>query len=317
MKLTVVLIFFLLFSVTAGAQSFVVFTGEKDGNSDLFRMDLKTLSSEKVTNLPSNEMQATVSPDGRRIVFVSDKGGGNSLYIAELANPASGWSDISLGMGSHANPAFSPDGKKIAVTYAPDPERIYANTRLVQLDLETKKQSILIDSTSLNPASDSQAVMAVDTACWIDLENLVFSEVEFSDSDFLRITSSGIFRLKIGDPKPVHLAGGESYFDDTGNARGYRATMPKIVGQYITYSAIEGKIRRTPMYMTFDGKDKKVLPFSDSDFFGPVFIVGMDFLYGIQDDDGKLGLAIGRAGEKERKTISFPGSAMEPVLVTP
>ncbi|MEM7668769.1 MAG: Tol-Pal system protein TolB, partial [Pseudomonadota bacterium] len=54
------------------------------------------------------------SPDGTQIVFESDRGGGQQLYIM----PASGGSAqrISFGKGSYGTPVWSPKGDSIAFT---------------------------------------------------------------------------------------------------------------------------------------------------------------------------------------------------------
>jgi len=305
----------LLVSTGAAAQPFAIFTGEKDGNADLYRIDLKNFKIEALTQSPSNEFQAAVSPDGRQVAFVSDKDGAHSLYLMDLASPSAEWKNISLGIGAHANPAFSPDGKKIVVSYSPDPERIFSNSRLVSLELDSKKQNVLLDSTKWTSAGEGQAFLFLDRPLWIDSENIVFVAIEYGDLESMRITSSGIFRMNVADPKPIHLCGGESYFDEDGNPKGYKASFVKKVGNFLTYVAVQGHTDRTPMWMDFDGKEKKVLPIHDPDFFGPVFLLDKDFLYGVQDQESNLKLAYTKDGEKEKKLIPFPGNAYEPILI--
>ena len=301
-------------TISAGAAG-LVFTGEKDGNSELFRFDPKIMQIEQLSSASSNEMQAAISPDGVTVAFISDKSGAPSLYLAGINQLKSEWNNISTGMGAYANPAFSPDGSKIAVRYAPDPELPLTKTQLVIVDPMTKKQTVLLESSILFPGSDQEPVYVIDRPEWLDDQTLLFVIIEYADLETMRITSSSIKRVTLNDGKVIQVAGGESYFDEKGQGRGYKASMPKKNGGLISFVAIEGNVDRTPMSMTLEGKDKKVLPIQDPQFFGPVWNVGKEFWYGIQDDDGKPSIVIKSDGEKTRKTIPFAGPAFEPAFI--
>jgi len=62
----------------------IVLTLSKDGNPDLYVMDLKSRQLTRVTRTRyAAEASPSWSPDGRRIVFVSDKSGSPQLYVAD------------------------------------------------------------------------------------------------------------------------------------------------------------------------------------------------------------------------------------------
>lgn len=295
-------------------DSAIFFTGEVNGNADLYRLLIPSMKVTPLTRAPSQEIQPAIAPDEKRLAFISDKSGANSLYMVDLENPTATWTNLSIGIGAHANPAFSPDGAQLAFSYAPDPEEPLKNTRLMVLDLKTKKATAILDSVNWPSAKEARAYRVVDRPQWIDVENLVFVAIDYSDDEARRITSSGIHRLHLPDGKTTHLAGGESYFSAEGKPQGYRATMPRSTGKSMTFVAVEGQFNRTPMVMTADGKNKRVLPIQDADFFGPALPLGKDFLYVFQDQDGKTGLALQTPPDKVRKAISFAGTAMDPVL---
>jgi TolB protein len=55
-----------------------------------------------------------MSPDGRRVVFESDRGGAQQLYVMNA--DGSGVQRISYGQGRYATPVWSPRGDLIAFT---------------------------------------------------------------------------------------------------------------------------------------------------------------------------------------------------------
>lgn len=86
----------------------------RDGNSDVYIMDLRTRNLQRLTAGPGIDISPSFSPDGSRIVFESDRSGSQQLYIM----PASGGeaTRITFGQGSYATPSWSPRGDYIAFT---------------------------------------------------------------------------------------------------------------------------------------------------------------------------------------------------------
>ena len=85
---------------------------EQRGNIDIYRMDLATRSTERLTTDPSIDVSASFSPDGRQIVFQSDRGGTPQLYT--MKSDGSSPKRISFGDGRYNQPVWSPRGDKIA-----------------------------------------------------------------------------------------------------------------------------------------------------------------------------------------------------------
>ena len=55
----------------------------QDGQTDIFEMDLRTQSMERLTRSPSIDTSPSYSPEGNAIVFNSDRGGTQQLYIMD------------------------------------------------------------------------------------------------------------------------------------------------------------------------------------------------------------------------------------------
>src|SRR3546814_11632168 len=84
------------------------------GNTDIYRVSANGGRSERLTNSPGIDVGGSYSPDGRQIVFESDRSGGQQLYVmnADGSNPHR----ISFGCGRYATPEWSPRGDLIAFT---------------------------------------------------------------------------------------------------------------------------------------------------------------------------------------------------------
>jgi Tol biopolymer transport system component len=91
----------------------IVFTSERNGSADLFRVNADGSGLTQLTSDPSYEDQAAFSPDGKQLAFVSTRGTGYAnLWILDLATKRA--KALTSGPGGDFRPAWSPDGKWIA-----------------------------------------------------------------------------------------------------------------------------------------------------------------------------------------------------------
>jgi eukaryotic-like serine/threonine-protein kinase len=69
------------------------------------------------SNGPGLEMHPTWSPDGSRLAFVSDRGGGSHVWVRGVRDgaPVGGARQLTSGEGADVLPAWSPDGSTIAL----------------------------------------------------------------------------------------------------------------------------------------------------------------------------------------------------------
>jgi hypothetical protein len=111
----------------------VAFSGWRNGQFDIFFLDLAT---KKITNFTNDEMYdgaPVFSPDGRSLVLVSTTGAGNKIFRIDLAKPGVRYA-LTTGESNENDPVFSPDGKRIYFTSdRKGPENIFS------LDLESGK----------------------------------------------------------------------------------------------------------------------------------------------------------------------------------
>ncbi|GAB4278673.1 MAG: hypothetical protein Kow0029_22150 [Candidatus Rifleibacteriota bacterium] len=299
----------------------VVFSGQVNGQFDLFRCNLEDGKIVRLTDTKADELMPSVSPDGKKIVFVSDRQGANSLYLAELNNIAAA-SYISAGIGAYANPVFSPDGSKIMAQYAPDPEEQFKNTKIVILDPATKSQVVVIDSKLLNVPDNSETILMVDRPVWVSESIFVYVLAEMTDEISGRITRSTLYMFDMKNRKSIRMGGGESYFTDEGRSMGFKAAMPKLIAgqqsaKVLSFVAIRGAVDRQPMSLSLSGSGKGPLAIKDQSFFGPVLYDGKTWVYGTMDNNGITGLSYLSDINEPPQRLGFPGRIIYPELISP
>ncbi|RYY30257.1 MAG: hypothetical protein EOO04_05295, partial [Chitinophagaceae bacterium] len=78
---------------------------------DIFVADLNGKIVKQLTNSPGYDAEATISPDGKKMIYTSTKDGDIDLYIMDLATGKE--KRITTEIGYDGGAWFSPDGKKI------------------------------------------------------------------------------------------------------------------------------------------------------------------------------------------------------------
>ena len=84
------------------------------GNTDIYSVPVTGGLPRRLTNTPGINIGGSFSPDGRRIVFESDRSGEQQIYTMNA--DGSGQTRISSGSGRYATPEWSPRGDLIAFT---------------------------------------------------------------------------------------------------------------------------------------------------------------------------------------------------------
>jgi Tol biopolymer transport system component len=91
----------------------IVFTSERNGSADLYRVNPDGGGLEQLTDNPAYDDQAAWSPDGRQLAFVSSRDGGIAhVWTMDLQTRSA--KALTSGGGGDFRPSWSPDGKWIA-----------------------------------------------------------------------------------------------------------------------------------------------------------------------------------------------------------
>jgi len=94
-------------------------TLSKDGsNQDIYEMDLSGKILKRLTNAWGIDTSACYSPDGKSMVYCSDKGGNPQIYIMDLASGRD--QRLTFEGKKNTEPVFSPKGDLIAFTQEGD-----------------------------------------------------------------------------------------------------------------------------------------------------------------------------------------------------
>ena len=88
---------------------------QQGASSNLFVMDLVSRTTTRLTDTAAIDTSPSFSPDGSQIVFESDRGGEEQIYVMAASGGAA--KRISFGEGArYSTPVWSPKGDTIAFT---------------------------------------------------------------------------------------------------------------------------------------------------------------------------------------------------------
>lgn len=90
------------------------------GNSDIYRIPLNGSPAVRVADGWGLEVSPSVSPDGRRLAFVSDRGGSPQVYVKAIDGTTAAGQRISHAGSYSTSPSWSPVEDRIAFTSLTD-----------------------------------------------------------------------------------------------------------------------------------------------------------------------------------------------------
>ena len=98
--------------VAVDAQAQIAFASDRDGNREIYVMEVDGNNQQNLTNDPNNDASPSWSPDGKRIAFSSDRAGNWEIYVMD----ADGKNQQRLTDNDFydTHPSWSPDGERIA-----------------------------------------------------------------------------------------------------------------------------------------------------------------------------------------------------------
>ena len=105
--------------VAIDAQAQIAFSSNRDGNYEIYVMDINGDNPQKLTNHPHADINPSWSPDGKRIAFMSARDGhgghGPSIYEIYVMDADGGNQHrLTNNPSDDRYPSWSPDGKRIA-----------------------------------------------------------------------------------------------------------------------------------------------------------------------------------------------------------
>lgn len=135
-----------------GGSGWVAFSSDRDGTNQIYMVSVNGEDPEdpdsmavKLTNMPDGACQPDWAPDGIHLVFISpcprnqDLYQGSGLFIIDVTNPEEDPLPLTKAPGGDFDPAWSPDGTKIAFTSLREGGR----PRIYVLDLATGEAKLI------------------------------------------------------------------------------------------------------------------------------------------------------------------------------
>ncbi|MBI4402339.1 MAG: Tol-Pal system beta propeller repeat protein TolB [Nitrospirae bacterium] len=92
--------------------SLLAFATSQDGNSEIYTLDTRTKSVQRLTSHAAGDLSPSWSPTGRELAFTSDRGGGPQIYV--MSADGSNVRRLTFEGDYNAAPAWSPRGNWIA-----------------------------------------------------------------------------------------------------------------------------------------------------------------------------------------------------------
>ena len=92
----------------------IVFLSFRDANSEIYSINVDGSGLKNLSNDPGVDENPDVSPDGKQIVWTSDRGEGGTLHLFVMDVDGSHLRQLTSGPGGDISPRWSPDGKKVA-----------------------------------------------------------------------------------------------------------------------------------------------------------------------------------------------------------
>lgn len=155
--------------------NYLAFATSQDGNSEIYKLDTRSKSLQRLTVNPAGDLSPSWSPSGRELVFTSDRGGGPQIYL--MSADGSNARRLTFEGDYNAAPAWSPRGNWIVYVCR-------TSTKQYKLCLITPDGQKRVQLTSGTGVDDSPS--------WSpDGRHLVFSSTADGKSHIYMINTDG------------------------------------------------------------------------------------------------------------------------------
>ena len=132
-------------------SNFIVFSSDSVSPEHIFLYDRKSKHSMTLTSGSSKNMMPSISPDGKKIAFVSNRGDGkNRIYIIENFLGKASIKQVTKGVVNDREPRWTADGKSIIFT------RIIENMKVSH-----------IMKVSVDPIGEPVALVSANSRNWM------------------------------------------------------------------------------------------------------------------------------------------------------
>jgi hypothetical protein len=125
---------------TGNIDGFVVFSSNRDGNHDIFKLDLKSSELSKLTTHPHTETYPRISPDGKKLVFSR----AHQPWVSQRNTDA--WDVYLLNLSTLEERKIAENATAPAWTSAQSVSFVQASSRVVLFDLATNSSKVVYET---------------------------------------------------------------------------------------------------------------------------------------------------------------------------
>ena len=307
---SVVVLMLTLLMVCVDAPAQIAFVSRRDGNLEIYVMDINGGNQRNLTNHPDSDGSPAWSPDGKHIVFRSNRDGHihlihgwstSEIYVMD----ADGGNPQNLTNNPHddRSPSWSPDGKRIVFSSDRDWDKGDHNSEIYVMDADGKNQQRLTE----NPNEDRSPSWSPDG------KRIVFS----SGRDGHFIGEFGItYEIYVMD------ADGKNQQRLTENRRYDRSPSWSPDGERIAFSSDrKGDFENFEIYvMDADGKNQQRLTENRVDDGSPSWSPDGEriaFSSNREEDGSKEIYVMDADGGNQRNLTNHPHSDVSPAWFGP
>jgi uncharacterized protein YjdB len=205
-------------TATVYVQGEILVTSTRGGRADVYAFDRDSPAEfNQVTNETGNELNAVFSPDGTRIVYVSDQGGNLDLFVMNADGTES--QQITATVSLEGSPGWTSDGRQIV--YESDVSGT-VQIWIVNADGSDPRQLTRADAPSMQPAVSPDGSTIAFTSARQGGYDIFLMEPDGSNQrNFTALEGNETMAAWVGDSAV-------SYIADTGERRSRRRVVARM-----------------------------------------------------------------------------------------
>ena len=209
----------------------IVFTSERGGSADIYRVHPDGSSLERLTDDPAYDDQAALSPDGKQLAFVSSRGTGSAdIWVLDLQTKKE--RNLTRAPSSF-RPSWSPDGKWIAFSSDRNTPVRRDNERFEQTDA-VSIYLMRADGTDVRRITSGDK-FAGSPKWSADGKRIVFYEMSIPDTFYGRLSPRRARAGKLVDSQIVSLDVATGTRQELTSGPGLKVSPQFLSGNKIAY----------------------------------------------------------------------------------
>ncbi len=178
----------------------IVFVSNRDGNCEIYLVNIDGTGLKRITDSPGNEYQPDLSPDGTKVAFEYPYSihGEEDKEIYMINTDGSGRKNLTDNEDYDWDPCFSPDGSKIAFSSTRD-----GNPEIYIMNVDGSDQIRLTDS----PGGDWGPCFSPDGTkiAFVSRRDEIIDKREISDKDVDEIYNPEIYIMNVDGSNQTRL----------------------------------------------------------------------------------------------------------------